>query len=68
MIVPIRYDILTDSIDCNARQTIEFTFTIAILAKLFDKYAIWIEHLYSEMVRNRMLEEMRSFPEGWSLD
>lgn len=47
MIVTIRNDVLSDPVHCDTGQTIEFTLTVAILAKLFHKNAICIEHLYT---------------------
>lgn len=51
MIVSIGDNVLTDSIHCNAGQTIEFTFAVAILTKFFHKNTIRIEYLDSGMSR-----------------
>lgn len=47
MIVAISNYVLSNAINGNTSQTIEFPFTISILTKLFDKYAIRIENLDS---------------------
>lgn len=42
---PIGYDVLANAIDRNAGKTIEFTFAVAVLAKLLDEDAIGVEDL-----------------------
>lgn len=45
MIVSISNDELTNSVDSHTCQTIEFSFTVSILPKLFDKPSVGIENL-----------------------
>lgn len=47
VIVTIRDDILSDSIDCDAGQTIEFTLPVAVLAEFLHENTIRIENLNS---------------------
>lgn len=50
MIISVSYDELPDSIDSNASQTVEFSFFVAVLAKLFQESAVRVEDL-DTMVR-----------------
>lgn len=50
MIISVSYDELPNSVDCDTRQTIEFTFFVAVLAKFFHESAVGIENL-DTMVR-----------------
>lgn len=50
MIISVGYNELPNSVDCDACQTIEFTFFVAVLSKFFYESAIGIKNL-DTMVR-----------------
>lgn len=55
MIISVGDDVLTNSIDCDACQAIEFTFAITKSAKFFNEFTILIEYLQNVM-GNRVMD------------